>query len=502
MDLSEDLMRKNSKVHEKKAKVIPFFKTGEEYFEKALKAYQYKDLYKAKRYLQRASELDRDEPLILYQLATILNDLGEYKESNELLLHIINDLDSTMVNCYYVIANNFAHLGLFQEAYKYVQCYLEEDVTGELLEEAEELEDLLSIDLESDEEYEEDALILKQEQAKQLLQDAQFEKAIQLLEEIIRDYPEFWSAYNNLALAHFYLNETDKAIGLLDEVLEKNPGNLHALCNQLVFHYYGHNQNIVNYLIQQLSCVYPLSLEHQYKLGSTFALVGEYKLAYGWLKSLYKKGFQADSSFHYWLSYAAYHVGFEQFAKDIWKNVSDSGSMVKLEAPWQFNEKNNRRFYSEIDVVAQEKCESTHIHDQLYSLYMAKKLPDKERLLLLEKIKPSIHTSSLLDEVYTYVWQNRQHIMFEIADLIQAEIEAEVEAAGIIQFWFNIYVELNNIQAAEWHHVNVNGWASAATYCYQKQKQQAVSQEKVAQLYSISLSTVRKYVKIVNNLLK
>ncbi|MCG3017457.1 hypothetical protein KZ288_27360, partial [Escherichia coli] len=76
-------MRKNSKVHEKKAKVIPFFKTGEEYFEKALKAYQYKDLYKAKRYLQRASELDRDEPLILYQLATILNDLGEYKESNE-----------------------------------------------------------------------------------------------------------------------------------------------------------------------------------------------------------------------------------------------------------------------------------------------------------------------------------------------------------------------------------------------------------------------------------
>lgn len=37
--------------------------------------------------------------------------------------------------------------------------------------------------------------------------------------------------------------------------------------------------------------------EHQYKLGATFALVGENELAYLWLKKLYKHGFDGDGPF-------------------------------------------------------------------------------------------------------------------------------------------------------------------------------------------------------------
>ena len=33
---------------------------------------------------------------------------------------------------------------------------------------------------------------------------------------LIKDYPEYWSAYNNLALAYFYLGKIEKADNILD----------------------------------------------------------------------------------------------------------------------------------------------------------------------------------------------------------------------------------------------------------------------------------------------
>ena len=86
--------------------------------------------------------------------------------------------------------------------------------------------------------YEHDDLIIKQEEAKKLLESGHFPKAIKLLKSVIKEFPEYWSAYNNLALAYFYLGEVDKASRILDQVMEKNPGNLHAICNKLVFAYF------------------------------------------------------------------------------------------------------------------------------------------------------------------------------------------------------------------------------------------------------------------------
>ena len=54
--------------------------------------------------------------------------------------------------------------------------------------------------------------MMKQEQARDLLESGHFPKAVKLLKAVIKDYPEYWSAYNNLALAYFYLGEVEKAI--------------------------------------------------------------------------------------------------------------------------------------------------------------------------------------------------------------------------------------------------------------------------------------------------
>ena len=75
-----------------------------------------------------------------------------------------------MTECYYFLANNYAHLGLFTEAYKHARLYLELDQMGEFSEDAEELLELIGIDEDEDMEMlEEQEEIINQQEAAQIL---------------------------------------------------------------------------------------------------------------------------------------------------------------------------------------------------------------------------------------------------------------------------------------------------------------------------------------------
>ncbi|MBY6269896.1 tetratricopeptide repeat protein, partial [Parageobacillus thermoglucosidasius] len=197
-------MGKQLKPKQRGTKIIPFIQNGEYYFKKGMQAYQQRDLYKAKKYLERAVQYDGNNASFALQLASVLAELGEYQASNQWLFKIIHELDETMDECFYFLANNFAHLGLFHEAMKYAETYLARDPDGHFAEDTEDLMELLKIDQEDENGDEQDDLITQQERARLLLEKEKFPEAIRLLEMIIDRYPEFWSAYNNLALAYFY----------------------------------------------------------------------------------------------------------------------------------------------------------------------------------------------------------------------------------------------------------------------------------------------------------
>src|SRR3954471_11391752 len=329
-------MVKEAKARIQKGKILSFVPTGEYYFKKGVKAYHRRDFIKAKKYLGRAIQLEPGEPMITCQLAIVSTELGEFEHSNRLLHEILEALDPEMAECHYFLANNYAHMGFFKDAYHHSKLYLQLDPDGDFSEDTEDLLEVLTLEADEFEEelYEQDDLIIKQEQARELLESGYFPKAIDLLKDVVKEYPEYWSAYNNLALAYFYLGKVEKAKAILEDVLERNPGNLHALCNKLVFaHYQGQNE-FVSKLLQALRKIQPLLSEHQFKLGATFALVGEYELAYLWLKKLYKHGFDGDGPFYYWLAYSAFYTGFENFAKSIWKKVLELNPDKKGSEPW------------------------------------------------------------------------------------------------------------------------------------------------------------------------
>lgn len=493
-------MSREAKARIQNGKILSFLPNGEYYFKKGLKAYHRQDLNKAKKYLQRAMQLEPGEPMISCQLAIVLTEMGEYEDSNELLQQILEEFDSEMVECHYFLANNYAYLGLFKDAYQHAKRYLELEPDGDFAGDSEELLELLTLESEDmDEElYEEDDLIVKQEHARELLESGYFPKAIELLQSVIEEYPEYWSAYNNLALAYFYLGEVKKAESILMDVLEQSPGNLHALCNLLVFAHYRKQTRKAAKLKEMLKKIQPLVTEHQFKLGATFALVGEFELAYYWLKKLYKYGFDGDGPFYYWLSYASYYTGNEAFAKNVWKKVIEINPEKKGFEPWNEDREPVNGFEEHSQSIL-HKLGSDYPEERLFALFLMS-VSNKQKELL-----SSIQSEKLtgLEKQYrTYLTKKDPSITWEghevAKTLYQYYQPVGTIEAGLYLMWFTIFAEAIN-QGLDLK--NTQAWAAATDYVWNKLRKEKMSQRDVAERYGLSAATIGKYVKMVNSCL-
>ncbi len=497
-------MSKDSK-YGQTAKVLSFNPTGEYYFNKGLKAYHQRDLYKAKKFLERAQNLEPLEPVIACQLAIVCTDLGDYADSNRLLDKIIKELDPYMTECHYFLANNFAHQGLFKDAYKHASEYLKKEAYGEFTEEAEDLLDLITLENNDTEEslYEQDSLISEQEEARKHLESGNFKKAAEVLRATIENHPDFWFAYNNLALAYFYMGRTKDAFATLEDVLLKNPGNLHALCNLAVFHHYGKNVEAASGILSSLKKVRPILFEQQYKLATTFALLGEYEEAYKWLRSLHKKGFEGDETFYYWLSNCACQLGLLQSSQKAWKRVLEFNPSKEGMEPWKNAAKKAAGNESWADAIL-KNLQSSERGERLFGLFLAKHMKGKE------KVKE--HTLIRYNPLFTDLEEKYAAILtasakpseeIRIMDEAAEQLLSRYQPAGsnedtIFKLLFSV---LEQAEARGQQITNPSAWAAAVRYIWHQQNGKRISQQYLAEEGNVSVSTLRKYIKLVKELL-
>lgn len=496
-------MGKNAKARIQKGKILSFVPTGEYYFTKGLKAYRRRDFIKAKKYLGRALQLEPGEPMITCQLAIVSTELGEFETSNQLLHLILEELDVEMAECHYFLANNYAHMGFFRDAFHHAKLYLELDPEGDFQEDTEDLLEVLSFEAEDleDEFYPQDDLIVKQEKARDLLESGSFPQAIEMLQDVVEEYPEYWSAYNNLALAYFYLGEKEKADSILEEVLERNPGNLHALCNKLVFAHYQGKQELVTSMLAALKKIKPLFEDQQFKLGATFALVGEHELAYSWLKKLYKQGFDGDGPYYYWLSSSAYFTGHENFARMSWKKLLKINPDKAGSEPWNQHVPNG---VDEQSGVIFQKLDSDYIEERLFAIFLASISEKKEELFSSKPFFKNKKLTSLEKNYISFVRTGKLSLAadgHEIAEqLYQNHHPIDSVEAGLYLMWFTVFNEISNDDGTRLK--NKRAWAGAIDYVWMRLRSEKVSQQQIANLYGLSAATVGKYVKLVNDYLK
>ncbi|WP_096202474.1 tetratricopeptide repeat protein [Bacillus sp. FJAT-45350] len=318
-----DFERHNKR--EKLGRIIPFYQNGEFYFNKGLIAYQKKQVPKAVKLMETAIKLSEDEPMFHCQLAAVLSELGQYERSNEILQYVLDELDSSMDECYFFMANNFAYLGLFDKAEESAKKYMSISPDGEFSHDSDDLLDLLKFEKEDDDLDEEEDLIIEYDYICRLVETEKYELAIKRLETMMNEYPTFWPAYNHLSTVLFDIGRKEEALQLCKEVLEKDKGNLIARCNLAQFYYKNGQKDEADSMIRLLICVLPIDFDHRFKVASTLCMVGYYAEAHKLLLQLEKRFYGQKPSFFRCLAVAAYHNGDMKKAFASWKIAGDLG---------------------------------------------------------------------------------------------------------------------------------------------------------------------------------
>jgi hypothetical protein len=100
--------------------------------------------------------------------------------------------------------------------------------------------------------------------------------------------------------------------------------------------------------------------------------------------------------------------------------------------------------------------------------------------------------------------KNRQLTPIDFADrtaelLYQHFQPIQLDEAGLYLMWFSVFIEAVN---SEQKLNNPAGWASAVEYVWNQLKNEKMSKQAIADKHFISVSTLSKYVKLVQTLLE
>ncbi|AUS24424.1 hypothetical protein C1A50_0184 [Paenibacillus polymyxa] len=290
---------------------------------------------KALKYFRKAVEYEPDNPVNHCNMAGILSEMGDYAGSNDILSSVLSDVDSSMTECYFYMANNYANMEQFEEAEKALVTYLEEDEEGQFLDEAEEMMELLYYELDRPTKLNRIKArqgVVEHDQARVLLEEGKFAQAAQLLKQISEEQPDMFAARNNLALAYYYMGLFQNAKATIIQVLEDEPGNLHALCNLAIFYQHEGGGPELDRLVQTLAVTIPFQEEQVFKLATTMGILGRHEEAYRHFRRLLHSNGEnnADASLYHYTAVAASNTGRYAEARRLWSHLQkqDASSEV------------------------------------------------------------------------------------------------------------------------------------------------------------------------------
>lgn len=323
----------------KENKVIPFIPEGDFYFTKGVESFQKRKFDISLKWLKKAVEASPDEALYHCQMSIVYTEIGAFHAANQILTDVVADDDDGHIDCYYLIANNYAHLGLLQDAKKYAETYLEKDPQGDFVKEAESLISFIDLGEDDDQDWtfeEEDELLIYQETAFYHIENQEWEEALPLLQEMMGLFPEHMFAKHEYAVALFFSGDQEEAIRLEKQWLVKDPQSLYSHTNLAVFYFNQHEMNASRKHIEAIRNVYPIHEQQKLRIANTLANTGYYQEAIVRFKSLSKGRLKGHASYYKWYSITAFHTGNPLKALSLWEEGCKRHPILSQEEePWK-----------------------------------------------------------------------------------------------------------------------------------------------------------------------
>lgn len=127
------------KSSERSQKVIPFDQDAIYYARMGTYYNSKNKLSKALLFLQKAIEIEPENPWNHYNLACLLSKTSRLKEANGIFRHIVQNMDPELTECYFFMAVNHGLMEELGEAKRCLLKYLHVSPEGEMADEAEDL---------------------------------------------------------------------------------------------------------------------------------------------------------------------------------------------------------------------------------------------------------------------------------------------------------------------------------------------------------------------------
>lgn len=540
--------------------IIPIEMNANFFFDRAVKSLDRFQYDKALKYFRKAVEYEPDNPVNHCNMAGILSETGDYEGSNEVLKHILDKVDSSMTECYFYMANNYANMELFEEAEKALVTYLEEDSSGQFMDESEELMELLHYELNRPAKLNRIKSregMVEHERARELLEEGKFAQAVNMLEEIVEDCPDFLAARNNLALAYYYMGRFAKAKQTIEEVLDLEPGNLHGLCNLAIFFQHEGNTEQRNRLVEMLAATIPFHQEHVFKLATTMGILGKHEEAYSHFRRLLKdEEFSSDPSLYHYTAVAACNSGHYEVAAKYWRHAKklDPESVIPdfylaqlqqrkatgtkvMKVSYHYHlpfEEQFKRWEHDGEVMTEEARHNPLIRS---SFFWALRHGDPHIKLQVIRTLELIADDEVQHALQSFLQEPGEDAdLKDAARLVLQQLESkrgrnqdrETTAKGIevLPDWHPTWQEVldkayqmvdkrsdhfwKRDMETLWSEFlsklypnipsirNISGWAAALEYMTAKKRGRAYTYEEVAVRYDISSSTVRRYARQID----
>jgi len=149
-------LAKNQKYGDRNKKIIPFQRDINYYYQKGNQYFLKNDFKKATLFFKKTVELEPENSLNHYNLACLLSKAGQLEEANSLFAYIIEDMDPSLAECYFLMAINYGLMDNLEQARQHLHLYLQHQPEGDMALEARELLAALDQDESNMESYNQD----------------------------------------------------------------------------------------------------------------------------------------------------------------------------------------------------------------------------------------------------------------------------------------------------------------------------------------------------------
>lgn len=325
--------------HPSNRTVIPFIPNANYYFEKGVSLFYQRAFDDAIKWMKKAIEADSSEPLYQMQLSVVYTETGKYHLANQILTDLLDKYQDKYLELFYLLANNYAHLGLLTDAEKYAAKYLDKAPEGEFRSETEQLLTLLELGLtEVSEEIaftQDDEILIYQETAFHHLQRRNWSEACTVLAEMIKRFPNYLLAKQQYHYALFFSGEQKEALEQEEKLFKKNQQSTYTKTNLLIFYYEQGMLKEVELFVEKLENIYPLHIELALRVAISFAHVKQFEKAYRRFCPLPTEKLKNHLEYYRYFAETCYRLNYQTKAEQIWtEGCRRHSELTKEPLPW------------------------------------------------------------------------------------------------------------------------------------------------------------------------